>query len=265
MLASAMVGGWRRALSAPRRWRSRHSGSAAWGCPSSTAAPTRARRSRRSKRALELGVTFLDTADVYGVGANERLVGKAIAGRRDGRRGRDEVRERPRSERRVPRHRRQPGVRAEGLRGVARAPRRRDDRPLLPAPGRPEDADRGDGRRDGRARRGGKVRHLGLSEAAPETIRRAHAVHPITALQTEYSLWTRDPEAEVLPTVRELGHRLRRLQPARPRLPLRPDPLGGRPRRDGLPPTRAALPGRQSAAAISSSSPLSSRWRPRRA
>jgi aryl-alcohol dehydrogenase-like predicted oxidoreductase len=51
----------------------------------------------------------------------------------------------------------------------------------------------------------GKVRHLGLSEASPQTIRRAHAVHPITALQTEYSLWTRDPEAEVLPTVRELG------------------------------------------------------------
>jgi aryl-alcohol dehydrogenase-like predicted oxidoreductase len=51
----------------------------------------------------------------------------------------------------------------------------------------------------------GKVAHLGLSEAAPETIRRAHATHPITALQTEYSLWTRDPEAEVLPTVRELG------------------------------------------------------------
>src|SRR5436305_8958585 len=51
----------------------------------------------------------------------------------------------------------------------------------------------------------GKVRHLGLSEAAPKTIRRAHATHPITALQTEYSLWTRDPEAEALPTVRELG------------------------------------------------------------
>ena len=49
------------------------------------------------------------------------------------------------------------------------------------------------------------MRHLGLSEAAPDTIRRAHAVHPITALQTEYSLWTRDPEDEVLPTVRELG------------------------------------------------------------
>src|SRR5919106_1473973 len=53
--------------------------------------------------------------------------------------------------------------------------------------------------------REGKVRHLGLSEAAPETVRRAHAVHPVTALQTEYSLWTRDPEAEILPTCRELG------------------------------------------------------------
>src|SRR5213078_3654729 len=51
----------------------------------------------------------------------------------------------------------------------------------------------------------GKVRHLGLSEASPETIRRAHAVHPITALQTEYSLWSRDPEEQILPTVRELG------------------------------------------------------------
>jgi len=53
--------------------------------------------------------------------------------------------------------------------------------------------------------RAGKVRHLGMSEAAPQTIRRAHAVHPITALQTEYSLWSRDPEDEILPTVRELG------------------------------------------------------------
>ena len=67
----------------------------------------------------------------------------------------------------------------------------------------------------------GKVRHLGLSEASPETIRRAHAVHPITALQTEYSLWTRDPEDEILPTRARARHRLRRLQPARPRLPHR--------------------------------------------
>src|SRR5258705_361768 len=53
--------------------------------------------------------------------------------------------------------------------------------------------------------RAGKVRHIGLSEAAPKTIRRAHAVHPVTALQTEYSLWSREPEEEILPTTRELG------------------------------------------------------------
>ena len=72
----------------------------------------------------------------------------------------------------------------------------------------------------------GKVRYLGLSEAAPATIRRAHAVHPISALQTEYSLFARDPEAEILPTLRELGHRLRPLQPARARLPHRCVPVG---------------------------------------
>ena len=70
---------------------------------------------------------------------------------------------------------------------------------------RSQRSDRGDGGRDGRAGRGGQGAPIGLSEAAPETIRRAHAVHPIAAVQTEYSLWTRDPEAEVLPTCRELG------------------------------------------------------------
>ena len=68
----------------------------------------------------------------------------------------------------------------------------------------------------------GKVRHIGLSEASPDTMRAAHAVHPITALQTEYSLWTRDPEAEILPTVPRAGHRLRRLLAARARLPVGP-------------------------------------------
>ena len=65
----------------------------------------------------------------------------------------------------------------------------------------------------------GKVRHLGLSEAAPATIRRAAKVHPIAALQTEYSLWSREPEDEILPTVPRAGHRLRGLQPAGPRFP----------------------------------------------
>ena len=103
-------------------------------------------------------------------------------------------------------HRRQPGLRAPRLRCLAAAPRRRPHRPLLPAPGRSQDTDRGDRGRDGGARRRpARCATSGLSEAAPETIRRAHAVHPISALQTEYSLWAREPEEELLPTVRELG------------------------------------------------------------
>jgi aryl-alcohol dehydrogenase-like predicted oxidoreductase len=156
-------------------------------------------------RALELGVTFLDTADMYGVGANERLVGKAIADRRD----------------RV--------VLATKF-GNVRAP----DGTWLGRSGKPDyvhsacdaslerlgidtidlyyqhrvDPDTPIEDTVGAMKElvdAGKVRYLGLSEAAPETIRRAHAVHPITALQTEYSLWTRDPEDQILPTVRELG------------------------------------------------------------
>ena len=88
----------------------------------------------------------------------------------------------------------------------------------------------------------GKVRFLGLSEAAPETIRRAHAVHPITALQTEYSLWSRDVEDEILPDAARAGHRPRRLQPAGPRLPHRPHHLARRPR----PRTTSAAPARAS-------------------
>ena len=81
----------------------------------------------------------------------------------------------------------------------------------------------------------GKVRHLGLSEAAPETIRRAHAVHPIAALQTEYSLWTRDVEDADPADGARARDRLRRLQPARPRLPVGPLQLARRPPRGRLP------------------------------
>ena len=92
----------------------------------------------------------------------------------------------------------------------------------------------------------GKIRHIGLSEAAPETIRRAHATHPITALQTEYSLWTRELEAEILPTIRELGIGLVALLAARPRLPLGPLHRSGEGARRGrLPPPRTALHGRE--------------------
>jgi aryl-alcohol dehydrogenase-like predicted oxidoreductase len=156
-------------------------------------------------RALDLGVNFLDTADVYGPHTNEVLVGRAIRDRRD-------------------------SVVLATKFGNVRGP----GGTWLGVNGRPEyvqQACDGSLRRLGVEQidlyyqhrvdpnvpieetvgamaelvRAGKVRYLGLSEAAPQTIRRAHAVHPITALQTEYSLWSRDPEDEVLPTVRELG------------------------------------------------------------
>ena len=156
-------------------------------------------------RALELGITFLDTADVYGPFTNEILVGKAIKGKRD----------------RV--------VLATKF-GNVRAP----DGKFIGQNGRPEyvqaacDAslqrlgvDHIDLYYQHRVDRAvpieetvgamadlvqqGKVRYLGLSEASAQTVRRAHAVHPISALQTEYSLWSRDVEDEILPTVRELS------------------------------------------------------------
>ena len=95
-----------------------------------------------------------------------------------------------------------------------------------------DDADRGDGRRDGGARRRrARCATSGCPRRRPETIRRAHAVHPITALQTEYSLWTRDPGGRDPADRARARHRLRRLQPARPRLPLRADQDDRRPRR----------------------------------
>jgi aryl-alcohol dehydrogenase-like predicted oxidoreductase len=156
-------------------------------------------------RAIELGVTFLDTADMYGPFTNEVLVGKAIADRRD-------------------------QVTLATKFGNERA----EDGTRLGVNGRPEYVHKACD--DSLQRLGvdhidlyyqhrvdpdtpveetwgamkelveaGKVRYLGISEAAPETIRRANGVHPVTALQTEYSLWSRDVEDEILPTVRELG------------------------------------------------------------
>jgi aryl-alcohol dehydrogenase-like predicted oxidoreductase len=156
-------------------------------------------------RALDLGVTFLDTADMYGPFTNEKLVGKAIRERRN------EV---------------TLATKFGNMRG--------EDGSFLGVSGRPDyvrkacddslrrlDVDVIDlyyqHRVDNKTPiedtvgamselvQAGKVRYLGLSEAAPATIRKAQATHPISALQTEYSLWTRDPEDEVLPTVRELG------------------------------------------------------------
>lgn len=157
------------------------------------------------QRALELGVDFLDTADMYGPFTNEQLVGKAIASRRD-----------------------------EVVLATKFGNERRPDGSWVGVNGRPDYVHRAI---DASLRRlgvdhvdlyyqhrvdtevpveetwgamgelvaAGKVRYLGISEAAPATIRRAHATHPLSALQTEYSLFSRDPEDEVLPTVRELG------------------------------------------------------------
>jgi aryl-alcohol dehydrogenase-like predicted oxidoreductase len=161
---------------------------------------------RTIDRALELGVNFLDTADVYGPYKNEELVGRAIRGKRE-------------------------QVVLATKFGIVRDPA---NPALRGVSGRPDYVRRsceGSLRRLGvdhldlyyqhrvdpetpieetvgamaELVREGKVRHLGLSEASSQTLRRAAKVHPITALQTEYSLWTRDPEDEILPTCRELG------------------------------------------------------------
>src|SRR5579863_8281548 len=157
-------------------------------------------------RALELGITFLDTADVYGPHKNEVLVGKAIKGRRD-----KIVLATKFGIVRDPANPMVRGVngKADYVRKSCEASLRRlgvdtidlyyQHRVDLATP-----IEETVGAMAELVRQG-KVRYLGLSEAAPQTIRRAHAVHPIAALQTEYSLWAREPEDEILPTTRALG------------------------------------------------------------
>jgi aryl-alcohol dehydrogenase-like predicted oxidoreductase len=157
-------------------------------------------------RAIEIGITFFDTADIYGPHTNEELVGRALRGHRE-------------------------KVVIATKFGILRDPDRPQFRGMNGKPDYVRKSCEGSLRRlqidcidlyyqhrvdpdtpieetvgaMADLVRDGKVRFLGLSEAGPETIRRAHAVHPITALQSEFSLWTRDPEAEVLPLCRELG------------------------------------------------------------
>ncbi|HYK92519.1 MAG TPA: aldo/keto reductase [Thermoplasmata archaeon] len=156
-------------------------------------------------RALDLGVNFLDTADAYASGANEELVGRAIQGRRDqvflatkfgfvsGPHGpAEEVDGSPEHVRSAcDASLRRLGVKAIDLYYLHRVDRRT---PI-------EDTVRAMAELVAK----GKVRHIGLSEVSPATLRRAHAIHPITAVQSEYSLWTRDPERGVLATCEELG------------------------------------------------------------
>jgi aryl-alcohol dehydrogenase-like predicted oxidoreductase len=155
--------------------------------------------------AIDLGITFFDTADMYGVGHNEELLGKAIRGKRKelfiatkfgNVRGADGsfagVSGRPEYVRSAC----EASLHRLGIETIDLYYQHRVDpnTPIEETVGTMADLVRE-----------GKVRYLGLSEAGPKTIRRAHAVHPITALQTEYSLWTRDVEAEILPTCRELS------------------------------------------------------------
>jgi aryl-alcohol dehydrogenase-like predicted oxidoreductase len=157
-------------------------------------------------RALDLGVTLLDTADMYGPFTNERLVGSAIAGRRDevivatkfgNVRDPDDPTNRSINGR--PDYVRQAcdaSLQRLGVDHIDLYYQHRVDRdtPIEDTVGAMAELVIA-----------GKVRYLGLSEASPETIRRAHAVHPISALQTEYSIWSREPESEIIPTIRELG------------------------------------------------------------
>ncbi|MFJ6722265.1 MULTISPECIES: aldo/keto reductase [unclassified Streptomyces] len=155
-------------------------------------------------RALDLGVTLLDTADFYGAGHNEELVGRAIAGRRDdavvatkfgfaNRLGEPTV---IRGDAAYVRQACEASLRRLGVDHIDLYYQHRVDPrvPIEETVGAMAELVRA-----------GKVRHLGLSEAGAETIRRAHAVHPITALQSEWSLWTRDLEEETAPVCRELG------------------------------------------------------------
>ena len=155
-------------------------------------------------RALELGIDFLDTADMYGRGANEKLVGKAIRDRRDqvvlatkfgNVRSGDGSRE-VRGDAEYVRDACDASLQRLGLDHVDLYYQHRVDFrvPIEETVGAMAELVES-----------GKVRYLGLSEASPETVRRAHAVHPISALQSEYSLWTRDPEDGPLETCRELG------------------------------------------------------------
>ena len=156
-------------------------------------------------RALELGVTFFDTSDMYGPYTNERLVGAALKARRGDvviatkfgiARGENGERRGIRGDRDYVLEACDASLDRLGTDRIDLYYQHRVDKdvPIEETVGAMKELVEL-----------GKVRYLGLSEASPETIRRAHAVHPISALQTEYSLWTRDPEESVLPTVRELG------------------------------------------------------------
>ncbi|MFI8763509.1 aldo/keto reductase [Streptomyces sp. NPDC053792] len=156
------------------------------------------------RHALDLGVTLLDTADFYGAGHNEELIGRAVAGRRDevvlatkfGFANRLGEPTEVRGDAAYVRQACEASLRRLGVDHIDLYYQHRVDPrvPIEETVGAMAELVQA-----------GKVRHLGLSEAGPDTVRRAHAVHPIAALQSEWSLWTRDLEAEIAPVCRELG------------------------------------------------------------
>ncbi len=157
-------------------------------------------------RAIELGITFLDTADMYGHGANEELVGKAIAGKRN-----QVVLATKFGIVRDPSDPSKRGIdgRPEYVRSACEASLRRLGVETIDLyyqhrvdPAVPIEETVG---AMAELVREGKVRYIGLSEPGPETLRRAHRIHPVAAVQSEYSLWSRDPETEIIPACRQLG------------------------------------------------------------
>lgn len=156
-------------------------------------------------RALDLGVTLLDTAEIYGPYLNEELLGRALVGRRDSATVATKFGTiQHRTDNQYGRDASAENVRLSIEGSLQRLGMDHVDLYYLHRvdPNTPIEETVG---AMAELVTEGKVRYLGLSEAAPETIRRAHAVHPITALQTEYSLWSREPESEILPLLRELG------------------------------------------------------------
>ena len=195
-------------------------------------------------RALDRGVDLVDTSDIYWHGVHEEIVGRAIKGRRD-----RVVLATKFGNIRPPGGTPSADGRPEHVIQACEASLRRLEVEVIDLyyihrvdPTVPIEDTVG---AMSRLVDQGKVRHLGICEAAPATLRRAHATHPMTALQTEYSLWSRDPEDGAARPLRRARHRVRRLQPPRPRLPDGHDHRRGRIRRGRPPAQYAALSGRE--------------------
>jgi aryl-alcohol dehydrogenase-like predicted oxidoreductase len=188
-------------------------GFGAMGLSSAYGAADDAESIRTLHRAIDLGITFFDTATGYGAGHNETLLGKAIADRRDGLVIASKFTHRAGGSDAPPIKARDAVEASLGRLGLDFIDLYHLHRVDLQIPIEESVGELG------RQRDEGKIGGVGVSEATADGLRRANAAYPVTALQSEYSLWTRGVEAEILPTARELGVGFVSLQPARPRLP----------------------------------------------